>query len=178
MNMSLQDLKRVIVVHGEKPQRGCGMHQEFLQRLEKAVEVSHQGGVDGIVVSGGKTREKCMAEAVVGAQYLRERVDVPVFIEEHARTTIQNILFVKKLLCGSSLEYVVVISSTSRLFRLRYLYGRLWPEISTKVEFVGATDSYGWYFYLLEFVYLLYAVFDVRENFLSRLTNKIFRNSQ
>ncbi|HAQ05897.1 TPA: hypothetical protein DCP13_03865 [Candidatus Azambacteria bacterium] len=174
--MSLKELKRFIIVHGEKPYKGCQPHQEFFKRLEKAIELADKKTVDGIMVSGGTTRKNCPAEASFGAKYLQKSVEIPVFVEENSRTTIENIKFTKEMLIGCSLERVIVISSKKRLFRLQYLYGRLWRETRDKIEFVGVPDSYGIYFYFLELLYFVYSIFDVNEYFLPRLAKKLFRN--
>jgi uncharacterized SAM-binding protein YcdF (DUF218 family) len=175
--MSIRELKRFIIVHGEKPYKNRKPHREFIKRLEKAIELADKEIADGIIVSGGATRRDCPTEASFGAKYLRERIHVPIFTEEHSHTTIENIKFTKGMLAHCSPENLIIVSSKKRLFRLRYLYGRLWPKMHGKIEFVGAPDSYGFLFYFLELAYFVYSIFDINEYLLPRLTKKIFRNS-
>ena len=174
--MSLQKLTHPVIVNGEKPYKNCQPHREFTKRLKKAIEVANKENIDGIIVSGGATRKNCSTESSFGAQYL-QGLRVPIFTEEHSHTTIENIRFVKQLLINNSLEKLIVISSQKRLLRLKYLYNRIWPEMRGKVEFVGAPDSYGIYFYFLELAYLVYSIFDINEHVLPRLTKKFFRNT-
>ncbi len=175
--MPLENYKRLIVVHGEKPNKNNTPHREFLKRLEKTVELAGKGIADGIIVSGGTTRKNSESEASFGAAYLRNKVELPIFTEENSHTTIENIRFIKRMLAHCSPEYLIIVSSKKRMFRLKYLYGRLWPEMHGKIEFVGAPDSYGLFFYFVELTYLMYSIFDINESALARLTKKIFRNS-
>ncbi len=174
--MTLEELKHVIIVHGEKPQKGCNPHPEFLRRLEKAVDIANHEEIDGIIVTGGATRKNCKTEAVFGAKYLQDRVSTKVFIEGCSHTTVENIRFTKKFLSDSYLKQVIVISSTKRMLRLKYLYKRIWPEIYGNIMFVGAHDSYGFYFYFLELVYFMYSILDITEYVFPRLTKRWFRN--
>lgn len=148
-----------------------------MNRLEKAIELAQKEVVDGIIVSGGTTRKNCEAESVFGVKYLQSKTNAKILSEEHSHTTVENIIFTKNILSEYAVNKIIVISSKKRLFRIKYLYQRLWPEMRGKINFVGANDSYGMYFYFLEVIYLIYSIFDINELLLPRLTKKLFRNS-
>ncbi|MFA6909454.1 MAG: ElyC/SanA/YdcF family protein, partial [Patescibacteria group bacterium] len=84
--MPRQKLHCYIIVHGEKPDGACGMHREFIRRLDTAVESTQKGAFDGIIVTGGVTRKHCTSEASMGAEYLRNKVDIPIMTEGLSHT--------------------------------------------------------------------------------------------
>lgn len=132
-----------------------------------------------VVVTGGETRRGCQSEAASGAAFLDSRVSVPVLREEHARTTSENVRRVKSLMQNRSVaptSYLVITSKT-RLFRVRYLYRRLWPERFLHAQFIGAKDTYAFWYLFLERLYFLYNLIDPRERTLARMTKKFFRNN-
>ncbi|MBI2065283.1 MAG: YdcF family protein [Candidatus Yanofskybacteria bacterium] len=175
--MISRELRRFIIIHGEKPYKDCKPHREFLERLEMAIKLASEEVFDAIIVSGGCTRKNCPSEASFGGAFIQSRIDTPILLEEHSHTTVENILFTKELVRNYPLEKLLIVSSEKRLLRLKYLYRRLWPEAYNKIYFVGCRDSYGVYIYILEIIYLIYSIFDVKEHFLPRLAKKFFRNA-
>lgn len=173
-----------VIIHGEKPLSSCMMHPAFRERLEEAVRVCARvqetgAAIAAVVITGGETRRGCQSEAASGAAFLASRVSVPVLREEYARTTSENVRRVKSLMQARSVAptaYLIMTSKT-RLFRVRYLYRRLWPEGFLRAQFVGAKDGYPCWYTLLERLYFLYDLIDPRERTLPRLTKKFFRNN-
>lgn len=171
------EFKKFIIIHGEKPLRNCRPNQEFLRILEKGVEIFNEHDIDGIVVSGGVTRKNCIAESVFGRSYLESKVSGLIITEEKSHTTIQNIKFAKELLKKYPIEKLVVVVNQRKLLRYRYIYGRLWKDLKGKIEFIVTPSSFRFWPYLYEFLCLTYALLDIDEKFLPRLSTKIFRNS-
>jgi len=165
-------MSKVVVVFGEKSIRSGEMHPAFKERLDRAVKQK----VDLIVITGGETKRNSDSEAKIGMRYIRGKTSTKVILEDKAKTTVENILFSKKLLERKKIKVdkVIAISSNKRMFRLRYLYWRLWSEVD--VKFLGARDFYPFMFYLQEILYLIVNLFDPYEKTIVRLTRKLFRN--
>ncbi len=172
----------IIIVHGEKPLKNCGMHPAFKERLKCAVHIYHtyKSEVSAIIVTGGETRKGCITEATSGATYIEGRVSCPILTELHARSTSENVRFCKKIVSQNThyKEYTIIaITSKKRVRRARYLYARLWKSTYPRLRILGAKDFYSPFYILCEFLYLLYDHIDPREYTLARLTKKIFRNT-
>ncbi|MFA6909484.1 MAG: YdcF family protein [Patescibacteria group bacterium] len=174
--MPRQELHCYIIVHGEKPDSTCSIHREFIRRLDKAIKYAQKGTFDGIIITGGITRKNCPSEASMGAEYLRDKTGIPIIIEEASHTTIENIRFTKQLIAQYAPDTLTVVSSAKRMFRIKYLYGQLWPEMQGKFIFVSSSDSYSMFFFALEMIYLVYALLDIGERFIPHITKQLFRN--
>ena len=75
------------------------------------------------------------------------------------------------------IEKIIAITSRKRIFRIRYLYWRLWRDVYPKIVFVGAKDYYPVFYYFAEFFYFLYDLVDPHERLLVRFVKRIFRNA-
>jgi hypothetical protein len=170
-------MHNIIIVHGEKPLRSGGMHPAFRERLDEAVRLIHGNNFDMIVITGGRTRKNAPSESEMGRIYLQNKVSIPIIGENQARTTSENVRLSQVLLEDKNLNQVTVITSQKRIRRAQYLYARLWPEISDRIEFVAARDFYPCYYLLLEFLYRICAYLDPYEKTFARLLKKVFRNS-
>lgn len=174
-----KEVENIIIVHGEKPRRDGSMHPAFRERVKVAIEWSRQcQGQYIIVVTGGKTRKKAEPEAVSGAQLLGRTIHTPIFIEDRSRTTIENINFTRALLKNNGIvtRHYIVVDSRKRMFRLKYLYRKLWPEICQAIQFVPAPDTYPISFYMWEYISYLLDHVDIRERGILRLTKNTFRS--
>jgi len=165
-----------IIIHGVKLLSDCNPHPDFISRLDKAIGISREISVDSIVVSGGKTRKQCIAEANFGAVYLQGKTSIPVVIENRSTTTIENIKFIQEKIPAGTIETLYAVIGNVNLFRTKYVYKKLWPDIYPKIVFVTA-PSHNILAYLLECIYILYTLIDIREKFLVRIFKKIFRNT-
>ncbi len=171
-------MNRIIIVHGEKSKPSGEIHPAFIERLDKAIEISKQVSPDFIVITGGQTRKISPSEAQTGYDYLKDKIKIPILIEKESRTTIENIKFTKKLLADSRFEInkLYVITSQKRIFRIKFLYRRLWPEIYEEIKFIPAKDFYPILFYPYEALCLLLNLLDLNERFLLPFGKKFFRN--
>jgi len=167
----------LIIVHGEKSTSGGRMHPAFKSRLDACISIIKEKPVELIIITGGQTRKNVPTEAKLGFEYLKNKFNTPILLEEKARTTSENIRYSKVLVGHKSLEKIIVISSKKRMFRLKYLYWRLWPEVYSKIRFIKTKDFYSIFFYPLEFFYLIFAIIDPREKLFARFTKKVFRST-
>ncbi|MFA6354118.1 MAG: YdcF family protein [Candidatus Paceibacterota bacterium] len=171
-------MNRIIIVHGEKSKPSGEIHPAFIERLNKAIEISKQVSPDFIVIASGQTRKISPPEAQTGYDYLKDKIKTPILIEKESRTTIENIKFTKKLLTDGKIEInkLYVVTSRKRIFRIKFLYRRLWPEIYEEIEFIPTKDFYPILFYPYKALYLLLNLLDIKERFLLPLGKKFFRN--
>ncbi len=171
-------METVVIIHGEKPKPSGSIHPAFLERLKKVIELSQKSPLDLIVVTGGKTRKGVESEAAIGCRYLKSRIQVPILKEDQSRTTIENINFTKKLLSSKIIFFkeIFVITSGKRIFRIKFLYRKLWPEEYGKMKFIPTKDFYPSFFYLYEALSLFLDMFDIKERFLLGATKRFFRN--
>ena len=183
-------LKHLLIINGVQFKKDLAPDPEFIARLNKTIElvnknINNTTPVDAIIISGGLTRKGCLSEAEFGQQYLKRQVaaqNIPIFREEESHTTIENIKFTKKLV-GSIPEFqidkigkITIVTSTSRLPRLKHLYKKLWPGIQNKTEFIIAPYPQNFFLPFMEFLYLIYSIFDIHEKSLAHFTKKILRN--
>jgi hypothetical protein len=169
--------RNILLIHGEKPGRDNALHLAFKERLELALELIERNNYDLILVTGGQTRNFFPPESQIGYEYLRYKTRLPVIQENRSHTTVENILFCREVLSEYQIGHIDIITSKVRLRRFKYLYKRLWPELSDKCRIFGAKDSYFFLYPLVEIVYILYSFFDLKEKVVPRLTKKIFRNA-
>jgi hypothetical protein len=62
-------------------------------------------------------------------------------LEELSLSTRQNVQYVRKLLEGVPIDELVVISSSGHTARTRYLFRKLWPEVTPVLTFEAAWQS-------------------------------------
>lgn len=170
-------MKNIIIIHGEKLDRDGSMKFEFIQRLNISVGLIKQHFIDYIIITGGETRKNFPTEAETGFNYLFHKISVPIVLENKARTTVDNILFTKKIIENEEINSVYVVSSKKRMIRIKLLYRILWPEILPKCSFVSAPDRYSMFFYVTEIIYLLLGIFDPYEKTFAFISKRLFRNA-
>ncbi|GIW72697.1 MAG: hypothetical protein KatS3mg102_2239 [Planctomycetota bacterium] len=174
-------LERVLVVHGEKLRPDGRLRRCFQARLQTALALARRMALDAIVISGGPTRAGLVSEAEAARHWLAERglrPPAPLVLEEHARTTSENVRCVRELLGGRVPALLLVVSSRKRMPRVRLLWARLWPRAYRRARFVGAPDpDLPAVFWFQELLYAPLAVLDPRERTLGRLLRRWFRNA-
>lgn len=171
-------MARIILVHGEKPDPKNHLRPEFKERLDKTLSLSQTHHIDYIVILGGQTQPTVPSESEIGSQYLKPKTKLPILLEPKSKNTGENIMFAKELLKDKQVNKIYVITSQSRLFRIKYLYQRLWPKMFPNIEFVSTKDYYPFYFPILEFIYFLVDIFDPEGKTLEDIAKVIFRNGQ
>jgi len=169
---------KILIIHGERPKRNQELHPAFEERLKLATILSGKNNYDLVVITGGKTKKKFRTEVEIGREFLEGKILTPFLLEECAVTSVENIKFTKKLLQNRKIDSADIITSETRIPRLKYLYKKLWPELYTKSQFYGAKDFYSPFFLLGEFIYYLYAHVDIQEKYISRITKRLFKNHQ
>jgi len=103
---------------------GCGLEgtkpNPFLRaRLDEAIKVYQNGGVNLIVVSGGKAANEKIAEAEAMKTYLIEN-QIPqtkIITENQSRDTIENIRNSKNILASFNYQNLIIISNDYHLRR-------------------------------------------------------------
>ena len=167
----------ILLIHGEKPLKNKALHPAFEERLKLALKLSNNNDYDLILISGGQTRSNQPSEASSGYAYLRNKTTVPIILEENSKTTIENILFSRNVLQNYNITGIDIITGKRWSRRGKYLYKKLWPEIYNKARFFAARDFYPFLYYLAEVAYYLYALVDIEERWLPKITKRLFRNS-
>src|SRR3989338_11250202 len=169
---------RILIVHGERPSSDKELHPAFEERLKLAALMCQKNNYDLLVITGGKTKKKFQSEAEIGRRFLEGKIHTPFLLEGRAVTSVENINFTKKLLQRQKIDSVDIITSQTRIFRLKYLYKKLWPEIYAVANLYGAKDFYSPFFVMGELIYDLYTHVDIQEKYLARIAKRFFRNHQ
>jgi uncharacterized SAM-binding protein YcdF (DUF218 family) len=169
----------LIIVHGEKSLHDGSMHRAFKERLDKAIDLINQGNYEELLITGGCTRANVISEAEMGKQYLQDKTNLPIYLEDKSHTTIENIIFTHQHAKGhcEQINHAVIITSNVRIPRVRYLYKKFWPELFPRITFIGTKGHYPPYYFLVELLYWIYDIFDPKERYLSKYTKHIFRNT-
>lgn len=88
-------------------------------RLDKAVLRFNQGGINYIIVSGGRNNHEQLSEAVVMKEYLLNQ-GIPqnqILIEDHSKNTRENIVNSKKIIDEMGLKNIGIVSNDFHLRR-------------------------------------------------------------
>ena len=88
-------------------------------RLDTAIEYHKKNPTAKIIVTGGNEKDLCESEAEVMKLYLTER-DVPadlILIEDKSTSTTENFKFSREIMQQHNLNYAVIITSRSHMFR-------------------------------------------------------------
>lgn len=102
----------------------------FKGRLEHAVQLVREGRAPRVILTGARSAEDRISEAMAGRRYLVAN-GVPessIFIEETSRTTFQNLAEAQKILIGLGIRRVLVVSDPLHMLRSRMMWERLGME--------------------------------------------------
>lgn len=130
---------RIILLLGKQLLPNGEMSKEFRLQMEKAVELLRAWRGDLMVITGGVTIPGLPSEAQSAFAFVPEDLRARVRLEEKAMSTKQNIEFSKELLVCLNVDArsIIIISSPGHERRTRYLFRRLWPEVTLSFENVG-----------------------------------------
>lgn len=93
----------------------------FQARLDRAHELYTQGYATTIIVTGGKTPETVRSDSSIGKEYLIQRGIKAdgIFIEEHSRTTRQNLIFAQEIMEAQNLQSALLVSHDFHMIRAK-----------------------------------------------------------
>jgi|SRR3989344_1638218 len=170
----------LIIVHGEKLTSTGEISYSFKQRLDLAYNLSKRYDNSTIIVAGGHTRKKFPTEAYMGEEYLKNKgLSQEIILENKSRSTVENILFIKKHVKENNYNKIIVVSSKKHIPRVKYLYWRLWPSAYKKAEFDGSKDDYPFIAYGIELIKFESEIIDPDESGpVIKFLKKTFRNAQ
>lgn len=175
-------MKNILIIHGEKLKRDGGIHEAFLARLNRAIELSKKIEFNYIIVSGGKTRKGFPSEAEVGAYHLKSKTKIEgeLISEEESKSTSENIRYARKIIISKGgckiNDKIYVISDRKRACRIKLLYSKLFLEAQGHIEFIF-TNSLPWWYFINESIYFWFAKIDPEEKVFAAITKKFFRNA-
>ena len=171
--------KSYIIVHGEKSLRNGDMHPAYKSRLNAVLNLIKYHTYDEILITGGYTRDGQVSEAEIGYKYLKPKTNLPIHLEKQAHTTIENVLFTHQheQCKHEHIQSAVVITSSVRVPRVRYLYKKHWPQLYERVSFIGTQDHYFPLYFLLEYIYWMFDILDPKERYVIKLAKCLFRNA-
>ena len=101
-----------------------GVSKTLKQRLDKAIEYYNKNKDINIVVSGGRGKDEIITEALAMKNYLVDHnVDEnKIILEDRATTTLENIIFSKKIMKDLDLgNNALIVTSDYHLFRGRFI---------------------------------------------------------
>lgn len=119
---------------------GCHLSLEMKKYLDGVVRFSQTNKVTAIITTGGFTNKKSapgVSEAGMMAEYLkRHGITAPIYLEERATTTYENILMVARIVHERQIEdcHMVIFCDESRRFKVKIFAWSIfgyWPTIST-----------------------------------------------
>lgn len=91
----------------------------FRERLKHGIQMYHNKRVRTLIITGGVGDGKNVSEAMAGKQFAI-RAGVPadkVLIEEHSKTTFQNLYYARELMIENSLKTALIISDPTHMAR-------------------------------------------------------------
>jgi len=153
----------ILVIHAKNLTEKDEIDFDYKQRLDKAIELANNQNLDKIIILGGYVRKAKISQAKAGETYLKDKVKLPIMLEEKSITSIENLVNLKQLI--SENDILTVVSSDYHNARLVFLYSKYIPN---KKIFIGATSNFTGVKKLVELVYLGYAKVDSREKYLSK----------
>lgn len=167
---------KILITHGRKLKMSGEIHEEYIARLDLTVEVCQKNNLDKVILLGAQTRKNTVSEARAGYEYIKNRIKVPIILDEDTRSCSEQVRAVKKMVNGANVHEVYAVMGKTSMARLKYLYKKLWPEMYIKIKFISAEDFYPSFFYIIEKIYFIFALIDPHEKVFVRFTKKIFRN--
>lgn len=125
MTKDIDNIHKVdtMIILGAKANKD-GVSKTLKLRLDKGIEYYNKNKDINIIVSGGQGKDEVTTEALAMKNYLVENgVDEEVIIlEDKATTTLENILFSKKIMRDLNLgNRVLIVTSDYHLFRGRFI---------------------------------------------------------
>lgn len=119
---SLNNIDTMIIL-GAKVNKD-GVSKTLKQRLDKAIEYYSKNRDINIIVSGGQGKDEVTTEAFAMKEYLvKNRVNKEdIILEDRSTTTLENIIFSKKIMANMNLgNRVLIVTSDYHLFRGRFI---------------------------------------------------------
>jgi len=170
-------MSKIIIVHGVKPKRNQALRYEFQSRLDAAVQEVKNHSYDYFLVTGGKTVGRYPSEAEIAQNYLKDKIKIPLLLEDQSRTTSENVRYTKTLIESKdiSVRQCKIVLSKDVKPRTYYLYRRLWPEIVDSLSFLLVNEHSTLFAPVMEPIYHAYAYLDPEEKFFTRITKRLFR---
>ncbi len=167
----------IVIVHGNKIRKDGSISFDYKSRLDTAINTAKENSCDLIVITGGSVRKGFESDSYYGFQYIKDLTDINTILEQESKTSVENILFTVNILKGiKKIGRVYVVSSDYHILRLRYLYKNLFKVKFKEIFFVGSKSSFSMFKHIVDFVILLYYLFDIYEEYIPSITKKIFRS--
>lgn len=136
--------KELVIVLGY----GCHLHEEMKNYLRLVAGWTRNRGDMVVITTGGFTNPNSapgVSEASMMADYLLKiGVDVPIILEENARTTRENLLNVRGILYEQNLqpESVTIFSDSIRGFKVKVLAKAIFKI--RPIKFIGYNLTRNW----------------------------------
>lgn len=114
---------------------GCPTHADgslrrtMIARLNHALDISKSVQINAFILCGGKAHNE-FSEALAMKNYLQDKTEIPLILEEKSTTTYENYLYAKQI-CGQyHFQSVGIVTSTSHAPRAYALAKKFFTDIS------------------------------------------------
>ncbi|NTV22238.1 MAG: YdcF family protein [Candidatus Yonathbacteria bacterium] len=169
--------KTLVFVLGKQAYPDRSLSEEYVSSINMGVGIlaADQGAV--MLISGGHTRANMPSEAELALHYVPKEFHGRVFLEKESRSTMENMVFSKKLMGTREFERVILVTSMAHTPRSRMLMKKFWSEAYTVCEWSLARRS-SWKGWALEIFVLipLLGILDPRERWVVKWMKKLVRN--
>ncbi len=135
-------MSTVLILHGEKPLPCGSIHPAFLHRIETAKALLCHHRPVAIIITGGKTVTKSLSEAEMALPHFAD-VDIPIVLENAARTTVENAKNSIRLIKAHfpEVKKIIIVTSQIRIARAKAIYHHLFAELSHLLDFHPAPNG-------------------------------------
>jgi uncharacterized SAM-binding protein YcdF (DUF218 family) len=155
------------------------MSSAYHAMLDKAFELTEKEKIDLIIICGGETRKGFPSEALEGYRYLMgRRVNAPIVLEERSTSFAENVRYSCEKYPHAFFGKVYVLARKTAMRRLKFLYGRFWPEAAAVAQYVPMPHSQNLFRRFMEYILYGLARVDPEEKYVLHYMKILIRNKK
>ena len=167
----------IVIIHGNKIGKNGKISFDYKNRLEKGIGVAKEKNCELILITGGSVRKGFESDSYYGYQYIKDKTECNTILERESKTSVENILYTVQILVAiKDLNTVYVVSSDYHILRLKYLYKKLFKIPFKEIFFIKSKSQNTTLKSVIDFIILLYYMLDIYEEYIPKITKRIFRN--
>ncbi len=116
-----------------------------INRLEKGVQLFHEGYASNLVLSGGSPDLSQATQAQIMGWQAENEFHVPardITLDNHSFTTFQNALDTRAILLRKKWTSAIVVSSDYHMRRVQFLFSHIFQSTPIHLIYVAASDPW------------------------------------
>lgn len=114
---------------------GCPTHEDgslrrtMIDRLNHALSISQTVSIQAFILCGGKAHNE-YSEAQAMADYLKDKTNIPLILEENSTTTYENLKYASLICQKNDFHRIGIVTSSSHAPRSYALAKKFFDDIS------------------------------------------------